>query len=164
MHVDSWGKLIDPRATARHHTYAIVADNTLASIWNDLAMLREAITEIETANSEVTPIDFTISNMVWLNSQEAHDKTRRGPLMISLKSKNATNAAIDLNLAIHGITCSISIYIPWLPECFWYQDWGHCVMECTGEECCSHCTGPHAIVKNTAQIVTCQSNNESNER
>jgi len=75
MHVDSWGKLIDPRATARHHTYAIVADNTLASIWNDLAMLREAITEIETANSEVTPIDFTISNMVWLNSQEAHDKT-----------------------------------------------------------------------------------------
>ena len=75
-------------------------------------MLREAMTEVETANSDVAPIKFTVSNLVWLNSQEACDKTSRGPLMISLKAKDVENAEIDSNLEMHGVTCSISVYIP----------------------------------------------------
>ena len=112
-HVDSWIKFIDPRATTPHHTFTVVAHNTPASIWSDPMLLREAMMEIETTNTDIAPIDFTVAKLVWLNSQEAWSETWRGPLMISFQSKNSTNAAIDLNLAIHGVTCSVSIYIPW---------------------------------------------------
>jgi len=97
-------------------------------------MLCDTITEIEQANSNVAPLDFTISNIAWLNSQEAWDKSGRAHLMISLKSKAAANTAIDLNLAVCGVMCSVSIYIPHPLQCYQCQDWGHEVMECTGDE------------------------------
>src|SRR5882672_4737389 len=43
LHADDWVKLIDPRATALHRTYAIIAHNVPVSIWSDPVMLREAI-------------------------------------------------------------------------------------------------------------------------
>jgi len=45
-HLDNWVKLIDPRATAPHHIYAVVAHNIPASIWNDPTMLWEAMMEM----------------------------------------------------------------------------------------------------------------------
>ena len=44
--------------------------------------------------------------------------------MISLKTKAAANATIDLNLTIRGITCSVSIYIPRPQQCFRCHGWG----------------------------------------
>jgi len=120
-----------------------------AAVWSDPATLQDAMTEIEMANMDFLAIDFTISNMVWLNSQEVHNKSGRGLLMLSFKTKNATNAAIDLNLAVCGVTCSVSLNIPWLPQCYWCQDWGHRVTECTGEECCGCCIGSHATSQHT---------------
>ena len=95
------------------------------------------MTEIDKVNSEVAPLDFTITNMVWLNSPAVREKMGRGPLMISLKTKAIANAAIDLNLAIHGVTCSVSIYIPRPQQCFQCHSWGHRATEHTGEEHCS---------------------------
>ncbi|KAF8579181.1 hypothetical protein K439DRAFT_1360206, partial [Ramaria rubella] len=54
----------------------------------------------------------------WLNSAEAREKSGRGPLMISFKSKESANAAIDHSIAIHGTICSVSLYIPRPPQCF----------------------------------------------
>ena len=144
VHAEDWVKLIDPGATVPQRTYAIVAHNAPAAVWSNPVMLREAMTEIEKANSDVAPLDFAITNMVWLNSPAVREKTGRGPLMISLKTKAAANAAIDLNLAIRGVTCSVSIYVPRPQQCFRCQDWGHRATECAGEERCGHCAGPHA--------------------
>jgi len=123
-HIEGWVKLIEPRATALHRTYAVVVHNVPSQIWSNPMVLQEAMTKIETSNTDVAPIDFTLANMVWVNSQDACNKTGRGPLMLSFKSKNAANAAIDSNIAIHGVTCSVSIYIPQPPQCFQCQDWG----------------------------------------
>ena len=106
--------------------------------------MAEAIHEIEQANNDAAALDFNVANLSWLNGTEAREKSGHGPLMISFKSKEATNAAIDHNLAIRGVTCSVSIYVPRPPQCFWCQDWGHRAMECTGEEHCGRCAGPHA--------------------
>ena len=52
-HAVSWLRLVDPRATALHHTFAVVAHNALASVCNDPAMLWEAMTEIEMTKIQV---------------------------------------------------------------------------------------------------------------
>ncbi len=158
MHAEDWVKLIDPGALVPQRTYAIVAHNVPAAVWNNPVMLREAMTEVEKANSDVTPLDFAIANMAWLNSPVAREKTGWGPLMISLKTKAAANAAIDLNLAIRGVTCSVSIYVPCPQQCFRCQDWGHHATECAGEECCGRCAGPHATTQHL-----CLHNNPCND-
>ena len=99
VHAKDWVKLMDPGATVPQRTYAVIAHNVPAAGWNNLVMLCEAMTEIEKANSDVAPLDFAITNLVWLNSPAIREKMGRGPLMISLKTKAAANAAIDLNLA-----------------------------------------------------------------
>ena len=53
--------------------------------------------------------------------------------MISYKTQAAANAAIMNGIVIEGIICTINLYIPRTPQCFWCQDWGHWVMGCTGE-------------------------------
>ena len=72
-------------------TYVIVAHNAPTAVWNNPVMLCEAMIETEKANSDVIPLDFAITNMVWLNSPATCEKMGRGPLMISLKVKAATN-------------------------------------------------------------------------
>ena len=94
------GSRLSTAATVPQRTYAVVAHNVPAAVWNNPMMLREAMTEIEKTNSEVAPLDFVVTNMVWLNSPAIREKTGRGPLMISLKTKAAANATIDLNLTI----------------------------------------------------------------
>ena len=96
IHAKDWVKLIDPGATVPQWTFAIVVHNAPTVVWSNPVMLRKAMTKVEKANSDVSPLDFAITNMVWLNSPTVCEKTGRGPLMISLKTK----AAIDLNLAI----------------------------------------------------------------
>src|SRR6266481_3230348 len=144
VHADDWVKTFDKGATTPQRTFAEVAHNAPASIWADPARMAEAIREIEDTNTDVAAFEFNIANLAWLNGKESRDKTGCGPLMLSLKSKNATNAAIDYNLAIRGVTCSVSIYVPQPPQCFRCQDWGHRATECTGEDRCGRCTGPHA--------------------
>ena len=100
VHAEDWVKLIDSGAMVPQRMYTIVAHNAPAVVWSNPVMLREAMTEIEKANSDVAPLDFAITNMVWLNSPTVRKKMGRGPLMISLKTKAAANAAINLNLAI----------------------------------------------------------------
>ncbi|KAF8576366.1 hypothetical protein K439DRAFT_1283531, partial [Ramaria rubella] len=82
----------------------------------------------------------------WLNGNDAREKSGRGPLMISFKSKEAANAAIDQSIAIKGTICSVSLYIPRPPQCYRCQDWGHRATECTGE---AHCAGPHTTAQHT---------------
>jgi len=118
VHSDGWVKFIDPSATTPQCTFTVVAHNVPTAIWNDPATLREAMTEIEMSNTEVALINFTIANMTWLNGQDARNKTGRGPLIHSFKSKNAANMDIDSNLAICRVTSSVSIYIPRLLQCF----------------------------------------------
>ena len=140
---------MDPGAMVPQWTFVVVAHNVPASVWNNPVMLREAMTEIEKANSDVALLYFAITNMVWLDSPAIHEKTGRGPLMISLKMKAATKAAIDLNLAIRGVTCSINIYVPHPQQCFRCHGWGHRATECAGEEHCGRCAGPHATAQHS---------------
>jgi len=144
IHADGWVKIIDEAATTPQHTFAVVAHNAPTAIWADPARMAEAIREIEDSNSDIAALEFDIANLAWLNSKESHEKMGRGPLMLSFKSKSAANAAIDYNLAIRGVMCSISIYVPRPLQCFQCQDWGHRVTECIRVDCCGCCAGPHA--------------------
>ena len=134
VHVDDWLKLIDPATTIPRRTYAVVTHNAPAVIWTDPNNVAAAIREIEDTNRDIAAFEFDIVNLIWLNSQDAHDKSGRSPLMISFKSKVSANASIDQNLAMRGITCSVSIYIPRPPQCFWCQVWGHWATECSARE------------------------------
>ena len=89
VHAEDWVKLIDSGATVPQWTYAIVVHNAPTAVWSNLVMLHEAMTEIEKANSDVAPLDFAITNMVWLNSPTVCEKMGRSPLMISIKTKAA---------------------------------------------------------------------------
>ena len=149
VHADDWVKLINECAITPHSTFAVVTNNASAAIWMDQTQVGAAIHEIKQANGNVSTLDLDITNLSWLNSKEAHVKSGRGPLMISFKTKAATNAAIDQNLTLCDITCSVNIYVPQPPQCFRCQDWGHRVMECSWGDRCSRCGGPHVTSQHT---------------
>ena len=147
VHTNDWVKAIDNAATMPQHTFAVVAHNAPVTIWMEQARLPNAIKEIEDTNSDIAALKFNIANLAWLNAKESRDKTGHGPLMISFKLKNAANAAIDYNLAIRGVMCSVSIYVPRPPQCFRCQDWGHQATECPGRDRCGRCAGPHTTAQ-----------------
>ena len=118
VHADEWVKLINEGSTTPHHTFAVVAHNAPAAIWTDQTQVAAASCEIERANGNVGALDLDIANLSWLNSEEACAKSGHGPLMISFKTKAAATAAIDQNLTLCGVSCSVSIYVPWPPQCF----------------------------------------------
>ena len=149
MHADDWVKLIDEGATTPHHTFAVVMHNTPAAIWTDQTQVAAASREIEQANGNVGTLDLDIANLSLLNSEEAHVKSGRGPLMISFKTKAAANAAIDQNLTLCGIICSVSIYVPRPLQCFQCQEWGHQAMEYSRGARCGSCGGPHVTSQHT---------------
>ena len=115
VHAEEWIKLIDSGATAPQHRYAVVTQHPGSPV-DRPCQLREAINEVEASNSDVAPLDFTVTDLAWLNSPQAREKSGRGSLMLSLKSKTAADAVIDHNLAIRGVTCSVSVYIPRPPH------------------------------------------------
>ena len=118
VHANDWVKAIDDATTMPQCTFAVVAYNAPVALWTEQAGLPDTIKEIEDTNSDITALEINIANLAWLNAKESRDKTGHGPLMISFKSKNAANAAIDYNITIRGVTCTISIYVPRPPQCF----------------------------------------------
>jgi hypothetical protein len=142
-HADKWVKHIDPHATTPQRSYAVVVHNASTHIWSDTDDITNVIDEIELLNADNAPDGRQIANLAWLNSPDARNKTQRGPLMISYKTKTAANAAIENGIVIEGIVCSVSLYIPRPPQCFRCQDWGHRATGCAGEACCGRCAGPH---------------------
>ena len=133
IHANNWVKLIDASTTTPQCTFAVVSHNAPEAICTDPSQMVDAIHNIEQANNDVGALNLDVANLSWLNSMDAWDKSGHGPLMISFKTKHAANTIIDHNLAICGITCSVSIYVPQPPQCFQCQDWGHRAMDCTGE-------------------------------
>jgi hypothetical protein len=142
-HADQWVQHIDPQATTPQRSYAVVAHNASTYIWTGSDDLADAIEDIETRNADNAPDGKQIANLAWLNSIEARNMTKRGPLMISYRTKAAANAAIENSIVIEGTICSVSLYIPRPPQCFRCQDWGHRAAGCTGEARCGRCAGPH---------------------
>ena len=80
--------------------------------------MADAIHDIQQGNNDVGALDFDITNLSWLNSTDAWEKSGCGPLMISFKTKHAVNAAIDHSITICSITWNISIYVPQPLQCF----------------------------------------------
>ncbi|KAH9942976.1 hypothetical protein B0H21DRAFT_681100, partial [Amylocystis lapponica] len=85
-----------------------------------------------------------IANICWLDNEAVRLAKGSGPLMISFRHKDVANRALDYNLAIHGINCNTSIYVPRPPQCYRCQDWGHRAAECKSEVAkCGKCTNAH---------------------
>jgi hypothetical protein len=143
VQADKWVKIIDPAATTPQRSYAVVAHNASTELWTDTEDLKDAIDNLEAYNMDNTPDGRQIANLAWLNSAENRKKIKRGPLMISYRTKAAANAAIENGLIIEGTLCSVSLYIPRPPQCFRCQDWGHRATGCIGEPRCGKCAGPH---------------------
>jgi hypothetical protein len=143
-----WAILIDPNATVPQRQYAVVAHNIPTDLWNgDNETHEHAIRLIENFNTDAMAIDYTIIKLNWLNSLEARDRTKRGPLMISFNNRETANTAIDNCLTFNKELCNVSLYVPRTPQCFRCQDWGHRATECAGEARCGVCAGDHETSK-----------------
>jgi hypothetical protein len=101
-----------------------VVHNAPAGVWKTGVNIATAIKDIEDSNIDLG-IEFSIANLCWLNSDQSRAITGSGPLMISFKNHESANMAIDFNLAIKGMTCTVALYIPRPPQCFRCQGWGH---------------------------------------
>jgi hypothetical protein len=148
-HASKWVKHVNPRATSPERSFAVVAHNAPNNFWSDSDDLAAAIDNIELDNPHDTQEGCQIANLAWLSGAEVREKTKRGPLMLSFRSKAAANEAIENGLVIEGIICSVSLYIPRPPQCFRCQDWGHRATGCPGEARCGRCAGPHATADHT---------------
>jgi hypothetical protein len=142
-HAQRWVKGIDPAATYPERAYAVVAHNAPIDIWPEDGDIHDAIQALEEYNPSLPNNHSRIANISWLNSNEARERMRSGPLLVSYKNKVDANHAIENGLVIEGLLCSVSIYVPRPPQCYRCQDWGHRATGCTGEARCGRCAGPH---------------------
>ena len=117
-HANNWVKHIDSNATTPQHSYAVVVHNTSTHVWSGPDDLADAIEDIKLHNTDNAPDGKQIANLAWLNSPEACNKYRQGPLIISYKTKSAANATIINGIVIEGTICTVSLYIPRPPQCF----------------------------------------------
>ena len=44
--------------------------------------------------------------------------------MVSIKNKNVANWAMDYDIEINRVTCTVSICVPRAPQCFQHPGWG----------------------------------------
>ena len=150
IHAEEWIGRINPDATVPQRLFAVVAHNVPNTIWNGTDdTMTEAIGNIESENTNMLPIDYSISSLSWLNGQDTRQKTEHGPLQLNFKSRKEANTTIDQGLLINGKLCNVSIYIPRAPQCFRCQDWGHRATECSGEARCGRCAGNHTTTEHT---------------
>jgi hypothetical protein len=112
VHANEWIRHIDMGATTPQRSYTVVAHNSPTDIWTEAEDFADAIDSLELSNPTDLPDGRQIANLAWLNSSEARDKTKRGPLLVSYKTKEAANDAIENGLVIEGVLCSVSLYIP----------------------------------------------------
>ena len=111
--------------------------------------MTEAINNIESENTDMLPIDYSISSLSWLNGLDTRQKMEHGPLQLNLKTRKEAKTIMDQGLLINGKLCNVSIYIPRAPHCFQCQDWGHQAQECSGEAHCGRCAGNHTTTEHT---------------
>ena len=86
-HALEWVRLLDHAAMVPQCAYAVVAHNAPTNIWDGMGNSKMAIEEIE-AQNDCTTLEISISNISWLNSDNAQQGTGCGPLMINFKSKD----------------------------------------------------------------------------
>ncbi|KAI0919642.1 hypothetical protein AcV5_001651 [Taiwanofungus camphoratus] len=109
---DEWVIALAPGATILKRTYAIVAHNVPTSIWDGETNVRTAIERIENENDKDIGSALGIANICWLDSDANRRGKGSGPLMISFQNKDTANLALDYNLAINGVSCNTSLYVP----------------------------------------------------